>query len=94
MSESTDPQAQAMIDNMPDKTGKSLTEWYEVIAAAGLDKHGDIMKLLKGEHDVTHGYANTISILYRQQAAGRASPRRRPGQRTVCGRQGRPAARV
>jgi predicted transport protein len=26
------------------------------------------MKLLKGEHGVTHGYANTISILYRQQA--------------------------
>jgi hypothetical protein len=27
------------------------------------------MKLLKGEYRVTHGFANTISILYRQQAA-------------------------
>jgi len=28
------------------------------------------MKLLKGEYGMTHGYANTISILYRQRAEG------------------------
>ncbi len=70
MSESIDPQLQTMIDNMPEKTGKSLNEWYKVIAGAKLQKHGDILKLLKGDFGVTHGYANTISILYRQQAAG------------------------
>lgn len=70
MSQSIDPQVQTMIDNMPANTGKSLAEWYDAIAAAKLTKHGDIMKLLKGEHGVSHGYANTISILYRQQAAG------------------------
>ena len=32
------------------------------------------MKLLKGEYRVTHGFANTISILYRQQAAGGPPP--------------------
>ncbi len=31
-----------------------------------------MMKLLKGEYYVTHGYANTIALLYRQQAAGGA----------------------
>ena len=70
MSESTDPQVQKMIDNMPEKTGKSLAEWYQVIAAARPGKHGDIMKLLKGEYGVSHGYANTISLLYRQREAG------------------------
>lgn len=70
MSFDQDPQVQTMIDNMPDKTGKSLEEWFEVITAAGLEKHGDIMALLKGAHGVTHGFANTIAILYRQQAAG------------------------
>jgi len=70
MPPSIDPQTQTMINNMPEKTGKSLPQWTEIIAAAGLEKHGDIMKLLKGEHSVTHGFANTISILYRQQAAG------------------------
>ena len=66
MNKPMDPQAQTMIDNMPKNTGKSLTEWFTVLKAAKLDKHGDIMKLLKGEHRVTHGYANTISLLYRQ----------------------------
>lgn len=72
MSRAIDPQLQTMIDNMPEKTGKSLVEWSEVLAAAKLEKHGEILKLLKGEHGVTHGYANTISILYRQQAEGGA----------------------
>jgi predicted transport protein len=65
-----DSQTKTMINNMPDKTGKSLDEWFKVLAAAGLEKHGDIMKLLKGEYGVTHGFANTIATLYRQQAAG------------------------
>lgn len=70
MSEPIDPQLQTMIDNMPAKTGRSLAEWFQLLAPTGLQKHGDILKLLKGDHGVTHGYANTISILYRQQAAG------------------------
>ncbi|KAA3664797.1 MAG: DUF4287 domain-containing protein [Chloroflexi bacterium] len=70
MSTNIDPQAQKMIDNMPDKTGKSLDEWFSILAAVGLEKHGDMMKLLKGKHSVTHGFANTIVILYRQQVAG------------------------
>ena len=73
MSESIDPQTQTMIDNMPEKTGKSLPAWFQIIGATGAQKHGEIMKLLKGEYGVTHGYANTISILYRQQLAGGAS---------------------
>ena len=70
MSPSIDPQLQSMIDNLPEKTGKSLAEWYEVIAKTKLEKHGEIMKVLKGDHGVTHGFANTITILYRQQLAG------------------------
>jgi predicted transport protein len=72
MSKSVDPQLQTMIDNMPEKTGKSLTDWYKIVASSGAEKHGEIMKVLKGEHGVTHGYANTITILYRDQAAGGA----------------------
>lgn len=74
MSNSIDPQLQTMIDNMPEKTGKALEAWYQLIAAAKLEKHGEIMKLLKGEHGMTHGYANTISILYRQKLAGGPPP--------------------
>lgn len=67
---SPDEQLQSMINNMPEKTGKSLEEWFALIRAKGLDAHGEIMKLLKGEHGISHGFANTIAILYRQQAAG------------------------
>lgn len=70
MANQADSQVQVMIDNMPDKTGKPLEAWFEVIDGAGVEKHGDIMKLLKGEHGVTHGYANTISTLYRQRDSG------------------------
>ncbi len=72
MNKPIDPQLQTMIDNMPKNTGKSLAEWYAAIASAKLEKHGEIMKFLKGEHGVTHGYANTIAILYRQELEGGA----------------------
>lgn len=53
--------AQTMIDNMPEKTGKSLEAWQAVVAGSDAVKHGEIMKLLKGEHGVTHGFANLIA---------------------------------
>ena len=62
-------QLQTMIDNMPEKTGKSLEEWFGVLATSGEAKHGGMMKLLKGEFGVSHGFANTISALFRQQSA-------------------------
>lgn len=67
-----DPQVLSMIDNMPEKTGKSLDEWFEILSDSGLEKHGQMMKLLKGEFGVSHGYANTIVLIYRQQAEGGA----------------------
>ena len=70
MPHTVDSMTQTMINNMPEKTGKSLEEWFKLIQASGLDKHGEIMKLLKGEHGVTHGFANTITMLFRQQAEG------------------------
>lgn len=59
---------QSMIDNMPEKTGKSLQQWFEVLAPENFDKHGVAVKFLKEQHQVTHGFANTIVTLYRQQS--------------------------
>jgi predicted transport protein len=70
MAQEIDPQVQTMIDNMPEKTGKTLEEWFALLKKSGLEKHGEMMKLMKGEHGVTHGFANTIALLYRQQAEG------------------------
>ncbi len=55
-----------MIDNMPEKTGKSLEEWKTILKEKGFAKHGEAMKFLKGEHGVTHGFANTIVHLSKE----------------------------
>jgi hypothetical protein len=65
--EGTDTMADAeaakatMIANLPQKTGKALPAWIKVVKKSGLEKHGQIVKLLKSEHDVTHGFANLIA---------------------------------
>ena len=51
---------QTMINNMPEKTGKSLEEWKAILKDKNFAKHGEAMKFLKGEHGVSHGFANTI----------------------------------
>lgn len=59
-----------MISNMPEKTGKSLEEWKKVLAKKGFEKHGEAVKFLKTEHNVTHGFANTIVTLSKQDDSG------------------------
>ncbi|MEO1189765.1 MAG: DUF4287 domain-containing protein [Pseudomonadota bacterium] len=61
MTKSPEELAQTMINNLPEKTGKSLAEWQKVVAASGAAKHGEMMKLLKGEHGISHGFANLIA---------------------------------
>lgn len=52
-----------MIDNMPEKTGKSLAEWEKILNSKSFAKHSEGVKFLKEEHGVTHGFANTIVTL-------------------------------
>ena len=65
-----DPYVQTMISNMPVKTGESLEVWFERLKEKKLSTHKEIMLFLKAKHGMTHGYANTISLLFRQKAAG------------------------
>ncbi len=55
-----DQQLATMIANIPEKTGKSLQDWIDIINGSGLTKHGEIMSLLKNEHGVSHGFANLL----------------------------------
>ena len=61
MAKSPEEMAASMISNMKDKTGKTLPAWLEITKAKGFAKHGEIVKFLKGEHGVTHGFANLIA---------------------------------
>ena len=58
-----DQATKTMIANMPEKTGKSLAEWKALLKEHNFSKHSEAMKFLKGTHGVTHGYANSIILL-------------------------------
>ena len=51
----------SMIANLKANTGKTLPQWLKLVKALKLEKHGQVMKVLKGEHEVSHGYANLIT---------------------------------
>ena len=55
-----------MIDNMPEKTGKSLEEWQKILKGRSFSKHSEAVQYLKKEHHVTHGFANTIVTLSKE----------------------------
>jgi len=57
---------QTMIDNMPAKTGKSLAEWKVVLQKKGFAKHMEAVNFLKKEYGVTHGFANGIVALTKE----------------------------
>ena len=50
-----------MLKNMFEKTGKNIDDWIVIIKAKKFSKHGEIVKYLKSEYSLTHGYANLIA---------------------------------
>ncbi|CAN5572393.1 hypothetical protein BH10PLA2_BH10PLA2_07860 [soil metagenome] len=62
MAKSPEEMKAAMIAGMSEKTGKSLAAWLKIVRASGLTKHKEMMTLLKGEHELTHGFANLIAL--------------------------------
>lgn len=64
-----DAALQTMIDNLPDKTGRSLEDWHKELAKHQFTKHSEAVNFLKSEHNVTHGYANTIVQLSKKEEA-------------------------
>ncbi len=61
--------AATMIANMPEKTGKPMEDWLKIVFASGLEKHGAIVKLLKTDHGMTHGFANLVAHTALKSAA-------------------------
>ncbi len=50
-----------MIANMTEKTGKPLDEWIKLVTKSKLQKHGEIVSMLKTEHAMGHGFANLVA---------------------------------
>ena len=51
----------AMLKKMIEKTGKPIEEWIKIVKEKDFFKHGEIVKFLKEQYSVTHGYANLIT---------------------------------
>ncbi|WP_299125891.1 DUF4287 domain-containing protein [uncultured Winogradskyella sp.] len=62
-----DKALQTMINNMPEKTGKSLDQWKSILKEKAFAKHSEGVNYLKKEHGVTHGFANTIVSLSKEE---------------------------
>jgi len=62
------------LENIQKRTGKSLEELKAVIDTSGLDKHGQLVSMLKTDLGMGHGDANTIVHWARRQEETPAEP--------------------
>jgi predicted transport protein len=68
-----DKAMQTMIDNLHKNTGKSLEEWTTLINSKNFGKHGEMVKYLKEEYSLGHGFANLIAHKAKASDADSAS---------------------
>lgn len=61
MPKSPEEMANVMIANFKEKTGKTLEQWIAIAKKSGAVKHGEIVKMLKTDHGMTHGFANLVA---------------------------------
>ncbi len=61
MAKTPEQMRDAMIANCKEKTGKTVDQWVKIASKSGLKGHGEIVKFLKADHDLTHGYANLVA---------------------------------
>ncbi len=59
-----------MEESLKEKTGKDLNTWIGIAKQSGFEKHGQILKFLKEEHGLTHGYANFVALKTLKSDAG------------------------
>jgi hypothetical protein len=67
-----DPQSQAatQLRNIESSTGVTLAEFTAAVRRAGLERHGQIMDFLQTRYGLSHGNANLVALLVRDELAG------------------------
>jgi predicted transport protein len=73
MAQSPQEAEASMIANLKEKTGKTLEQWVAIAQKSKLAKHGEIVAMLKGDHELTHGYANLVAHKTLKSDAGSAA---------------------
>ncbi len=59
--------------SIEEKYGNPFSYWVDLVRATGLEKHGEMMKVLKEEHGFTHGFANLVVHKARESDADSAT---------------------
>lgn len=67
-----DKATQTMLENLLKNTGKTLEQWKHIVTQENFEKHGEIIKFLKEQHDFTHGFANLVAHKAKETDAGSA----------------------
>ena len=70
MAKSPAEMERSMIENLKANTGKTLEQWLKLVGKSLLAKHGEIVKWLKADHGMTHGYANLVAHKHLKSDAG------------------------
>ncbi len=67
-----DPKTQAatQLRNIEASTGLSVAEFTAAIVESGAARHGEIVAYLKATHGLTHGNANLLAHVVREELAG------------------------
>src|SRR5215475_13601936 len=72
MAKSPEQMIDEMMANLSKTTGKPLEAWVKIVKASKLEKHGEVVRMLKADHGIGHGYANMIAHKARGTLEGRA----------------------
>lgn len=60
----------SQIKNLEEKTGKKWSEWIKIVQDSKLEKHGQMVSMLKEKYGMGHGYANMVVHHAKQSHAG------------------------
>jgi predicted transport protein len=60
MSNDVQKAIEKQLKNIEASTGKSIAEWKHIIKNSGLEKHGELVNMLKTHFGLGHGNANTL----------------------------------
>lgn len=63
-------QAATQLANIVAASGRSVEQWTSIVRGTGLEKHGQIVSMLKSDHGLTHGNANLLAATVREAMAG------------------------
>lgn len=80
-----DQATQTMIANLEKNTGRTLAQWIELVKAANLPKHGEVVAMLKTKHGLGHGYANLVAHSAKQADTPAPAPGADPAAEWFAG---------